>query len=976
MKSILLMKGSSGADVDALRVQLGALLARGGDAALPLGAKGEAISNDLDAAIRRWQAGIGVIADGIVGPRGRLLLGLDRPAPLQPPLDLAFVCLLFPATKPANIARYLPYVEAALGVAGLTDREVVLAALATIRAETEGFVPLAEFASKRNTVAGGAPFSAYERESDFDNATPGDGQRFRGRGFVQLRGRRAYREDGALIGLPLEANPDLANAPEVAAVLLALALASHADAIRKALARPDYAAARRLISGNVDGLERFRDVFTLAASPAGPKQAPAAKRARVAARAGATPASPATQAAAAAVARTTAKRTSKTKKDAVDLRDRPFIPSAISLPDDYPPVSEMQKFLPEYTRAKLVLDQGQEGACTGFGLACCINYLRWIKADLPATMESVSPRMLYTLARRYDEYAGENYEGSSCRGAIKGWFNHGVCLESDWPFGADHASPPAYGFAKSSAANTLGVYYRIDMAQIVDMQAAIAQHRAIFVSCFTHGGWDAIGRSAKVPKTHADLPVIAFDGHPSKADGHAFAIVGFNGSGFIVQNSWGADWGAGGFAVLGYFDWLANGMDAWVVALGVPGVVAGLLASGNADVVGRAGALGSASAWWDEGRAYRHSVVLGNDGRVARYLTEDEPSRKLQQQAFVLPDLWFRSQPALAQKRLVLYVHGGLNSEGDAIKRARAMGRFFLGNGCYPLFLVWKTGLLESIGDIVADAFHGRSQRAGASEWLSEKTDVIVEKTIGRPAARPIWSEMKENAGLAFEPRRGGDVLVDALETLAGTWGAQFELHVVGHSAGSIALGHLLSSLRARKPAALAPKALADFVTSAHLYAPACTVAFANQHYALDPVLMGKLFVDILSDKTERDDNVVQVYRKSLLYFVSNALEADLRTPILGMARTDDQNDAGWDGSSNTGEALALWREAASGAGLKQRTTWVTDSRITTAVTAEGPVLTQAAHGAFDNDITVVGRTLERITGAKLAIPVDDLRGF
>jgi len=281
-------------------------------------------------------------------------------------------------------------------------------------------------------------------------------------------------------------------------------------------------------------------------------------------------------------------------------------------------------------KAKLVLDQGQEGACTGFGLACCINYLRWIKADLPATMESVSPRMLYTLARRYDEYAGENYEGSSCRGAIKGWFNHGVCLESDWPFGADHASPPAYGFAKSAAANTLGVYYRIDMVQIVDMQAAIAQHRAIFVSCFTHGGWDAIGRSAKVPKTHADLPVIAFDGHPSKADGHAFAIVGFNGSGFIVQNSWGADWGAGGFAVLGYFDWLANGMDAWVVALGVPGVVAGLLASGNADVVGRAGVLDSASAWWDEGRAYRHSVVLGNDGRVARYLTEDEPSRKLQ----------------------------------------------------------------------------------------------------------------------------------------------------------------------------------------------------------------------------------------------------------------------------------------------------------------------------------------------------------
>ena len=973
MKSILLMKGSSGADVDALRVQLGALLSGAGDAAVPLGAEGEPVSNDLDAAVRRWQAGIGVIADGIVGPRGRVLLGLDKPVPLEPPLDLAFVCLLFPATKPANIARYLPYVEAALGVAGLTDRPMVLAALGTIRAETEGFVPLAEFASRLNTEAGGAPFSAYESRRGFDNATPGDGQRFRGRGFVQLRGRRAYREGGVRVGLPLEDNPDLANAPEVAAVLLALALADHAEAVRKALAREDHATARRQISGNVNGLERFADVFALAAPQPAPKQPPAARRAAAAALAGA---SPAALAAAEAAARTTAKRASKTKKDAVDLRDRAFIPSAISLPDEYPPLSEMQKFLPAYTQARLVLDQGQEGACTGFGLACCINYLRWVKAELPPKMESVSPRMLYTLARRYDEYAGENYEGSSCRGAIKGWFNHGVCLESDWPFNAEHASPPTYGFAKGAAANTLGVYYRIDMAQIVDMQAAIAQHRAIFVSCFTHGGWDGVVRSAKVPKKHADLPVIAFDGHPSKTDGHAFAIVGFNASGFIVQNSWGADWGAGGFAVLGYLDWIANGMDAWVVALGVPGVVAGLLASGNAEVAGRAAGSGAPDAWWDEGRAYRHSIVLGNDGRVARYLTEDEPSRKLQQQAFALPDLWFRSQPAQAKKRLVLYVHGGLNSEADAIKRARAMGRFFLGNGCYPLFLVWKTGLFESIGDIVGDAFHGQPQRAGASEWLSEKTDVIVEKTIGRPAARPIWSEMKENAGLAFEARRGGDVLVDALETLAGTWGAQFELHVVGHSAGSIALGHLLSSLRARKPPALAPKTLADFVTSAHLYAPACTVDFANRHYALDAALMGKLFVDILSDKTERDDNVVQIYRKSLLYFVSNALEADLRTPILGMARIGDQNDAGWDGSSNTGEALARWREAAGSAGLKQRTTFVDESRITTALTAEGPVLSPAAHGGFDNDIIVVGRTLERITGGKLALPVDDLRGF
>lgn len=67
-----------------------------------------------------------------------------------------------------------------------------------------------------------------------------------------------------------------------------------------------------------------------------------------------------------------------------------------------------------------------------------------------------------------------------------------------------------------------------------------------------------------------------------------------------------------------------------------------------------------------------------------------------------MPDTWFRQNPH-EKKRLVIYAHGGLNSEGDAIQRAQAMGRYFLGNGCYPLFLVWKSGLLESFGNILAN---------------------------------------------------------------------------------------------------------------------------------------------------------------------------------------------------------------------------------------------------------------------------------
>ncbi len=313
-----------------------------------------------------------------------------------------------------------------------------------------------------------------------------------------------------------------------------------------------------------------------------------------------------------------------------------------------------------------------------------------------------------------------------------------------------------------------------------------------------------------------------------------------------------------------------------------------------------------------------------------------------------------------------------MNSEADAIARARAMGRYFLQNGCYPLFMVWKSGMLEAFADILQDTIQPRATQPGmAGNWLTDNmSDPVLEKTVGRGVAKPLWSEMKENAMLAAQPGRGADLLSNAIRSLAGTWGARFELHLVGHSAGSIMLGKLLGNL--------AQKGLLDAVKSCHLYAPACSIGFANREYASHPGIMQNLYIDILSDKREREDHVAHVYQKSLLYFVSNALEADARTPILGMTNVLDPNYTGWDGAAVTSESLELWRQAVRNSKLKNRITIHSEQEFVTRQARNGvkEQVEKASHGGFDNNVEVLSQTLQRIVAGKLTLPIDDLVGF
>src|SRR5687768_2787907 len=61
------------------------------------------------------------------------------------------------------------------------------------------------------------------------------------------------------------------------------------------------------------------------------------------------------------------------------------------------------------------LDQGVEGACTGFGTAKALLQTPRRRTDV----NDAFARAIYNQAKIEDEWAGENYDGSSVLGAMK-----------------------------------------------------------------------------------------------------------------------------------------------------------------------------------------------------------------------------------------------------------------------------------------------------------------------------------------------------------------------------------------------------------------------------------------------------------------------------------------------------------------------------------------------------------------------------
>ena len=311
---------------------------------------------------------------------------------------------------------------------------------------------------------------------------------------------------------------------------------------------------------------------------------------------------------------------------------------------------------------------------------------------------------------------------------------------------------------------------------------------------------------------------------------------------------------------------------------------------------------------------------------------------------------WVDERKALPA-RIVFYAHGGLVDEKAGLTACLLYRRWWLANDVYPIFFVWETGFFEAL-----------AQEAGcqrAADISRGFFDPVLEHTLGPLVGRPTWDRIKKSAFLASlirseTNRPGGAALLLAklaawFAALAAAKKTSIEMHAVGHSAGAIFHSHFVPALAAAfDGGAGAPKPL---VKTLAFLAPAVRVDLFKE--MLLPHVggaIGAMAMFTMDQRNEMRDNVIAIYRNSLLYFVRNACEDPTHTtPILGL---DESTRADADLSALFGLGDAKGRGKAEGV-------W----SPTVGVTSGRSAAQALHHGDFDDDPSTMNSVMRRVLG-------------
>jgi hypothetical protein len=333
-----------------------------------------------------------------------------------------------------------------------------------------------------------------------------------------------------------------------------------------------------------------------------------------------------------------------------------------------------------------------------------------------------------------------------------------------------------------------------------------------------------------------------------------------------VQNSWGRRWSRlgdlEGVARWRYEDWFETVKDAWVLRLAIsspeafrlkyarnhkdlqdPKSVGAAFVARRQDVVG-------------------HFLHIDDGNLVARGRYAQEPADI----EAMIDYLSRQTRAATPEIDHVLFIaHGALQRAEDVAARVKAWCGVFLQNRIYPIHLMWETGFNNQVVDVVEDLLLKTGERM-------EKGNAHVDdrlEDLARPLGRKLWRDLKVTARLsACDGQRAGQVLCDILAATGG-----LKLHFLSQSAGVLLFARFLDLLKRH----------GHRLESGTMMAPACSLEDYEAQIRPHVGTTVKTLTQYSLIKEREMSDSLGVYGKSLLYLVSNAIEARTGMPLLGL---------------------------------------------------------------------------------------------
>ncbi len=215
---------------------------------------------------------------------------------------------------------------------------------------------------------------------------------------------------------------------------------------------------------------------------------------------------------------------------------RPSLPDARDLIAD-PPAVEWPSVVDPRDKLPPVYDQGQLGSCTANAVAAALQY-HWDAPETPSRL------FIYWFERKIEHQLGQGDTGAYGRDGFKVARKRGVPSESYWPYDIRRFDVKP----GMLAGRKLEEPYKVVPQDENTIKSVLANGQTIAFGFTVYESFE----SQRVADT-GDVPMPDVN-YERVLGGHEVLAVGYDErrNKVLVRNSWGADWGDGGYC---WFPW-------------------------------------------------------------------------------------------------------------------------------------------------------------------------------------------------------------------------------------------------------------------------------------------------------------------------------------------------------------------------------------------------------------------------------------